>query len=153
MRSLNGSIFCDGLNLRHLKMPMKNGEGDSHVIPSSVPAFLVKLWKLVEDPQYDEHISWNKVSIILVMYINMRGIQYARRSKAEEFHPSVLALVHRLIVLRLSCRSPLLFSFARVDIEWHWFSCSRSSYFRTGDSTEVFQAQQLRKLRSAAQHV
>ncbi|XP_027052222.1 heat shock factor protein-like isoform X1 [Pocillopora damicornis] len=41
-------------------MPMKTGDGDSSGIPSNVPAFLVKLWKLVEDPQYEEHISWNK---------------------------------------------------------------------------------------------
>jgi len=39
---------------------MKTGDGDSSGIPSNVPAFLVKLWKLVEDPQYEEHISWNK---------------------------------------------------------------------------------------------
>ena len=43
-------------------MPMKTGDGDSSGIPSNVPAFLVKLWKLVEDPQYEEHISWNKVN-------------------------------------------------------------------------------------------
>ena len=41
---------------------MKTGDGDSSGIPSNVPAFLVKLWKLVEDPQYEEHISWNKVN-------------------------------------------------------------------------------------------
>lgn len=41
-------------------MPMKTGDADSSGIPSNVPAFLVKLWKLVEDPQYEEHISWNK---------------------------------------------------------------------------------------------
>lgn len=50
--------------LRRLtKMPMKTGDSDSYVIPSNVPAFLVKLWKLVEDPQYNEHISWNKVCL------------------------------------------------------------------------------------------
>lgn len=41
---------------------MKTGDADSSGIPSNVPAFLVKLWKLVEDPQYEEHISWNKAS-------------------------------------------------------------------------------------------
>lgn len=41
---------------------MKNLEGDQYVIPSNVPAFLVKLWKLVEDRQYDMHISWNRVN-------------------------------------------------------------------------------------------
>ncbi|XP_031571142.1 heat shock factor protein-like isoform X2 [Actinia tenebrosa] len=41
-------------------MPMKNLGGDQYVIPSNVPAFLVKLWKLVEDHQYDIHISWNR---------------------------------------------------------------------------------------------
>ncbi|XP_029195975.1 heat shock factor protein 4-like isoform X2 [Acropora muricata] len=41
-------------------MPMRTGDADSSNIHSNVPAFLVKLWKLVEDPQYDEHISWNK---------------------------------------------------------------------------------------------
>ena len=46
-------------------MPMKTGDGDSCTLPSNVPAFLVKLWRLVEDPQYDEHISWNKVSLRL----------------------------------------------------------------------------------------
>lgn len=39
---------------------MRTGDADSSNIHSNVPAFLVKLWKLVEDPQYDEHISWNK---------------------------------------------------------------------------------------------
>ncbi|KAK3750467.1 hypothetical protein QZH41_006261 [Actinostola sp. cb2023] len=39
---------------------MKSFEGDQYVIPSNVPAFLVKLWKLVEDQQYDMHISWNR---------------------------------------------------------------------------------------------
>lgn len=43
-------------------MPMKSFEGDQYVIPSNVPAFLVKLWKLVEDQQYDMHISWNRVN-------------------------------------------------------------------------------------------
>ncbi|XP_068697293.1 heat shock factor protein-like isoform X1 [Montipora capricornis] len=41
-------------------MPMRTGDADSSSIHSNVPAFLVKLWKLVEDPQYDDHISWNK---------------------------------------------------------------------------------------------
>lgn len=41
---------------------MKTGDADSSGILSNVPAFLVKLWKLVEDPQYDDHISWNKAS-------------------------------------------------------------------------------------------
>ncbi|XP_066019460.1 LOW QUALITY PROTEIN: heat shock factor protein 4-like [Pocillopora verrucosa] len=41
-------------------MPMKTGDGDSSGIPSNVPAFFGELWKLVEDPQYEEHISWNK---------------------------------------------------------------------------------------------
>ncbi|XP_001639405.3 heat shock factor protein isoform X2 [Nematostella vectensis] len=40
---------------------MKTAEGDHYIIPSNVPAFLVKLWKLVEDPQYDMHISWNRI--------------------------------------------------------------------------------------------
>ena len=44
-------------------MPMRTGDADSSNIHSNVPAFLVKLWKLVEDPQYDEHISWNKARL------------------------------------------------------------------------------------------
>ena len=47
---------------------MKTGDGDSSGIPSNVPAFLVKLWKLVEDPQYEEHISWNKVSKLYCVF-------------------------------------------------------------------------------------
>ena len=42
---------------------MRTGDADSSNIHSNVPAFLVKLWKLVEDPQYDEHISWNKARL------------------------------------------------------------------------------------------
>ena len=53
-------LFFFGFSMK--RMPMKTGDGDSSGIPSNVPAFLVKLWKLVEDPQYEEHISWNKVS-------------------------------------------------------------------------------------------
>lgn len=45
-------------------MPMRTGDADSSNIPSNVPAFLVKLWRLVEDPQYEEHISWNKASFL-----------------------------------------------------------------------------------------
>ena len=45
------------------RMPINPEEPESYVIPSNVPAFLVKLWKLVEDPQYEMHISWNRVTI------------------------------------------------------------------------------------------
>lgn len=55
------------------RMPMKTGDGDSSGIPSNVPAFLVKLWKLVEDPQYEEHISWNKVSKLFCFHFH--GLQ------------------------------------------------------------------------------
>ena len=47
---------------------MKTGDADSSGIPSNVPAFLVKLWRLVEDPQYEEHISWNKASLSWIIY-------------------------------------------------------------------------------------
>lgn len=30
---------------------------------SNVPAFITKLWKLVEDPNYDHLIQWNQVCI------------------------------------------------------------------------------------------
>lgn len=49
---------------------MKTGDADSSGIPSNVPAFLVKLWKLVEDPQYEEHISWNKASLFKLNYLS-----------------------------------------------------------------------------------
>lgn len=41
-------------------MPISPEDSGSYIIPSNVPAFLVKLWKLVEDPQYEMHISWNR---------------------------------------------------------------------------------------------
>ena len=49
-------------------MPMRTGDADSSNIHSNVPAFLVKLWKLVEDPQYDDHISWNKARVYGTRY-------------------------------------------------------------------------------------
>ena len=47
----------------HYRMPINPEDPESYIIPSNVPAFLVKLWKLVEDPQYELHISWNRVTI------------------------------------------------------------------------------------------
>lgn len=63
-------VWCDFRK----EMPMKTGDGDSSGIPSNVPAFLVKLWKLVEDPQYEEHISWNKVENLSFTTIASRQI-------------------------------------------------------------------------------
>ena len=28
---------------------------------ASIPAFLLKLWRIVEDPQFDHMISWHQV--------------------------------------------------------------------------------------------
>lgn len=42
-----------------------------HTIPelgTSVPAFLAKLWKLVEDPETDDLICWSPVSRRLIYY-------------------------------------------------------------------------------------
>lgn len=34
---------------------------------ANVPAFLTKLWKLVDDPNYDHLIHWSQVSIYIHM--------------------------------------------------------------------------------------
>ena len=52
------------------RMPINPEDSGSYIIPSNVPAFLVKLWKLVEDPQYEMHISWNPVTIRAYTVIN-----------------------------------------------------------------------------------
>ena len=31
------------------------------VVPGNVPAFLLKLWNILENPAYDTLISWNQV--------------------------------------------------------------------------------------------
>lgn len=40
---------------------------------TSVPAFLAKLWKLVEDPKTDDLICWSPVSIYLYLSLFSRG--------------------------------------------------------------------------------
>lgn len=43
-----------------------------HTIPelgTSVPAFLAKLWKLVEDPETDDLICWSPVSTFILLFI------------------------------------------------------------------------------------
>lgn len=72
------------------RMPMKTGDGDSSGIPSNVPAFLVKLWKLVEDPQYEEHISWNKVSKLFCFHFY--GLR--KRFYTYELHSSTFFLYY-----------------------------------------------------------
>ena len=42
---------------------MYTSSGDNSLYVSSVPAFLSKLWTLVEDPATDELICWDAVSI------------------------------------------------------------------------------------------
>lgn len=42
-----------------------------HTIPelgTSVPAFLAKLWKLVEDPETDDLICWSPVSTFILLF-------------------------------------------------------------------------------------
>lgn len=39
-------------------------ELESTVIASNAPAFVLKLWKLVGDPNVDDLISWSKVGPI-----------------------------------------------------------------------------------------
>ena len=40
---------------------------------AGVPAFLAKLWRLVDDPDTNNLITWNKVSLILkLLYIFTR---------------------------------------------------------------------------------
>ena len=34
------------------------------VVPGNVPAFLLKLWNILENPAYDTLISWNQVKKI-----------------------------------------------------------------------------------------
>lgn len=43
-----------------------------HTIPelgTSVPAFLAKLWKLVEDPETDDLICWSPVCTFILLFI------------------------------------------------------------------------------------
>ena len=35
-------------------------ENDFVILPENIPAFLLKLWKLVEDPTYNDMIAWNR---------------------------------------------------------------------------------------------
>ena len=44
----------------------KNSDSNMHGLSDigpNVPAFLVKLWKLVNDPETDELICWSEVNI------------------------------------------------------------------------------------------
>ena len=45
---------------------MYTSSGESTLSVSSVPAFLTKLWTLVEDPTTDELICWDAVGVFLV---------------------------------------------------------------------------------------
>ena len=43
-------------------------ENSQATISTGVPAFLAKLWKLVEDPQSNHLISWSPVSSIFASF-------------------------------------------------------------------------------------
>ena len=43
---------------------MYTSTGENPLTSSSVPAFLTKLWTLVEDPSTDDLICWDPVSIL-----------------------------------------------------------------------------------------
>lgn len=137
------------------RMPMKTGDGDSSGIPSNVPAFLVKLWKLVEDPQYEEHISWNKVSKLFCFHF------YGLRKKFYtcQLHSSTFSL---FITIRILWLFRIMYSLKRDDyelsiliipVEWKRIPGPRSGYVCTRNPAQVFQAQQLCKLRSSAEYV
>lgn len=51
--------ICD---LSFVEGTLSDMDNRTFTISSGVPAFLAKLWKLVEDPQSDHLISWSPVS-------------------------------------------------------------------------------------------
>lgn len=145
-------VFCSGWSVK--RMPMKTGDGDTSGIPSNVPAFLVKLWKLVEDPQYEEHISWNKV--LRLCCFHFLGFQGHFTLVNHVDLPFVLKAG---IILLFSVSSTALttmiatFRFFFLYVEWNGILGSRSSYVCTRNPSQVFQTQQLCKLRSSAEYV
>ena len=40
-----------------------NSNGNYEYTTTNIPAFLSKLWTLVEDPKYDQLIAWDPVSL------------------------------------------------------------------------------------------
>ena len=50
-------------------MPLSTGAGvgvaNCEYTTTNIPAFLSKLWTLVEDPKYNELIAWDNVSCLL----------------------------------------------------------------------------------------
>ena len=43
-------------------------------VGNGVPAFLAKLWKLVEDPETNNLICWSPVSYLLFIYLFTREL-------------------------------------------------------------------------------
>lgn len=52
---------CD---LSAIRSGLLSMESRTLTVSSAVPAFLAKLWKLVEDPSSDHLISWSLVSVL-----------------------------------------------------------------------------------------
>ena len=54
-------------------MPLSTGPGvgvaNCEYTTTNIPAFLSKLWTLVEDPKYNELIAWDPVSFIIILLI------------------------------------------------------------------------------------
>jgi hypothetical protein len=54
-------------------MPLSTGAGvgvaNCEYTTTNIPAFLSKLWTLVEDPKYNELIAWDPVSFIIVILL------------------------------------------------------------------------------------
>ena len=136
-------------------MPMKTGDADSSGIPSNVPAFLVKLWRLVEDPQYEEHISWNKASLSWIIYHTHLSLYFFLFSNKTTL--SSRNLDHRYFVnftiIPWQVRTQLQQPFYLFLAEWKWFPRSRSGYLCTRNPSEVFQTQQFCELCSSAEYV
>lgn len=51
-------------------------EADQGLGKGSVPAFLLKLWKLVDDPAYDSIISWSQVRFKYFSFVSQPERNY-----------------------------------------------------------------------------
>ena len=53
-------------------MPLSTGPGvgvaNCEYTTTNIPAFLSKLWTLVEDPKYNELIAWDPVSFFIIIF-------------------------------------------------------------------------------------
>ena len=64
------------------KMEAKSEPDQVIVVPGNVPAFLLKLWNIVENPTYEHLVSWNHVFIIYFKLCN--GVEKDRQGLIEK---------------------------------------------------------------------